>query len=65
MGIWHEILPKKYRVKSPVIPPPHLCKQSKLIVDYHAQHAFVAYTLHNKTGTLAIYAYMYACIIYV
>ena len=25
----------------------------KLIGDYHAQHPFVAYTLHDRAGTLA------------
>ena len=30
---------------------------SRLIGDYHAQHPFVAYTLHNRAGTLASLLY--------
>ena len=38
----------------------------RLIGDYHAQHPFVAYTLHDRAGTLAsIYIYIYIIYSYV
>ena len=32
---------------------------SRLIGDYHAQHAFAAYNLHDRAGTLASILYIY------